>query len=86
MTTTSIEDRVKKIIGNELCYDASEITPDKKLGRHLGANSLDIVHIELSLEEEFNIEITSVDMYRSMTVSDVFNLVSRLIVVAGTTK
>jgi acyl carrier protein len=49
-------DRVCKLLREDLCHDGP-IEPQHSLTSDLGADSLDFVEIEMSLEEEFGIEI-----------------------------
>ncbi len=79
MTDKTIEERVKIVIGKELCYDTAFIHLDHKLGKDLQADSLDISVLELELEEEFSIFIESKDFYRSMRVEDIVNLVTKIV-------
>ena len=54
---SSIEDRVKKIICEQLGVKEEDITNASSFVEDLGADSLDIVELIMAFEEEFNIEI-----------------------------
>lgn len=56
-----IEERVKKVISDNLEIDISHISIDSSF-RDLGADSLDAVQLIMGLEEEFNINIPDEDM------------------------
>ena len=53
----SIEERVKKIIVDQLGADAAQVKPEASFIEDLGADSLDTVELVMALEEEFDIEI-----------------------------
>ncbi len=53
----SIEDRIKKIIQDQLNVPAEKITPEAKFLEDLGADSLDTVELVMAVEEEFNVNI-----------------------------
>ena len=53
----SIEDRVKKIVSDQLGTSLDEIQSDSSFVDDLGADSLDTVELVMAIEEAFNIEI-----------------------------
>jgi acyl carrier protein len=67
-TSTSIEDRVKQIIVEQLGVDASEVTPQAHFVNDLGADSLDTVELVMALEEEFDTEIPDEQAEKIQTV------------------
>ena len=52
-----IEEKIIKIIGEQLAKDESEITMEASFVEDLEADSLDTVELVMALEEEFGIEI-----------------------------
>jgi len=54
---SSIEERVKKIVVEQLGVEEDQVTPDASFIDDLGADSLDTVELVMALEEEFDIEI-----------------------------
>ena len=54
---SSVEDKVKQIIVEQLGVDESEVTPTASFIDDLGADSLDTVELVMALEEEFECEI-----------------------------
>lgn len=52
-----VENKVKEILAKQLSADASKINKDTNIATDLGADSLDLVEILMSLEEEFSISI-----------------------------
>ena len=53
----AIAERTKKIIADMLGAEESEITPETDLYKHLGADSLDVVEVVVTLEKEFGVTI-----------------------------
>ena len=54
---SSIEERVKKIIAEQLGVKEEEVTQEASFVEDLGADSLDTVELVMALEEAFDIEI-----------------------------
>ena len=73
---TSIENRVKEIITEQLGVDEKEVTPDASFIDDLGADSLDTVELVMALEEEFDIEISDEDAEKIITVNDAVNFIN----------
>jgi acyl carrier protein len=63
-------DRLKKIIVEQLGVDEEEVTPQASFVEDLNADSLDLVELIMSLEEEFSMEISDEDAERIKKVSD----------------
>ena len=66
----SIEDKVKKIIAEKLSVDLEDVLPEASFVDDLGADSLDLVELIMSMEEEFDIEISDEDAEKIATVKD----------------
>jgi acyl carrier protein len=71
----SIEDKVKKIIAEKLSVDMEEVVPEASFVDDLGADSLDLVELIMSMEEEFDVEISDEDAEKITTVKDAFDYV-----------
>ncbi|MDH3280717.1 MAG: acyl carrier protein, partial [Gammaproteobacteria bacterium] len=54
---SSVEERVKKIVVEQLGVSEDQVTPEASFVDDLGADSLDTVELVMALEEEFNTEI-----------------------------
>jgi acyl carrier protein len=63
-------DRLKKIIVEQLGVDEEEVTQQASFVEDLNADSLDLVELIMSLEEEFGMEISDEDAERIQKVSD----------------
>jgi acyl carrier protein len=66
----SIEERVKKIIVEELGVSEDQVKPEAKFTDDLGADSLDNVELIMRFEEEFDIEIPEEEAEKISTVGD----------------
>lgn len=71
----SIEDKVKKIIAEKLSVEMEELVPEASFVDDLGADSLDLVELIMSMEEEFDIDISDEDAEKITTVKDAFDYV-----------
>jgi len=71
----STYDRLKKIVAEQLGVDESEVTPQASFVDDLNADSLDLVELIMSLEEEFGMEIPDEDAERIRTVQEAVDYV-----------
>jgi len=69
-TQQEIFDKLKKIIVEQLGVDESDVTMEASFVDDLNADSLDLVELIMSLEEEFGTEISDEDAERIKSVSD----------------
>jgi len=65
---SSVEERVKKIIADQLGVKEEDISEDSSFVDDLGADSLDTVELVMALEEEFNCEIPDEEAEKITTV------------------
>ena len=66
----SVEERVKKIIVEQLGVNADEVATESAFVEDLGADSLDTVELVMAFEEEFDLEIPDEDAEKIATVGD----------------
>jgi acyl carrier protein len=71
----SVEDKVKKIIAEKLSVDLEEVVPEASFVDDLGADSLDLVELIMSMEEEFDIDISDEDAEKLVKVQDAFDYI-----------
>jgi acyl carrier protein len=64
-------DKVKEIICDQLDLDEEKVTLEASITEDLGADSLDVVDLVMSLEEEFDIEIPDDEVENIKVVGDV---------------
>ncbi len=75
----SIEERVRKIISEQLGIDEDDVTPEASVIDDLGADSLDTVELVMAFEEEFHIEIPDEDAEKIAKVQDAINYIKEKI-------
>ena len=64
------EERLRKIIAEQLGVSEEEVVPDASFIDDLNADSLEMVDLIISLEEEFGIQVSDEDAERIKTVKD----------------
>jgi acyl carrier protein len=68
--TAETYERLKKIVVEQLGVDEEQVTPEASFVDDLNADSLDLVELIMSLEEEFGAEISDEDAEKIRTVQD----------------
>ncbi|HEX9268780.1 MAG TPA: acyl carrier protein [Candidatus Limnocylindria bacterium] len=63
-------ERLKRIVVEQLGVDEADVKPDASFVDDLNADSLDLVELIMSLEEEFGMEISDDDAEKIKTVGD----------------
>lgn len=66
-----IYEKIKKIIADNLEIDEDSITMDSVVTDDLGADSLDVVDLVMSIEEEFDLEFPDEEVENIKTVGDI---------------
>ena len=66
-------EKLSAVIREQLNLEDVEITEKSNFKDDLGADSLDLFELVMSLEEEFGVEIPSEDLEKIATVGDVVN-------------
>ena len=74
---SSIEERVRTIIAEQLDQDDSDIVPEASFIDDLGADSLDLVELVMHMEEEFDVEIPDEEAENIRTVRDAINYIQQ---------
>ena len=72
----NVEQRVKKIIAEQLGVNEAEIKNESSFVDDLGADSLDTVELVMAFEEEFSIEIPDDAAEKIQTVGDAINFIN----------
>ena len=73
---SNIEQRVKKIVAEQLGVNESEVKHESSFVNDLGADSLDTVELVMALEEEFECEIPDEDAEKITTVQQAIDYVN----------
>lgn len=68
--SNNIEKRTREIVVEILGVGETEVIPEAKFVDDLGADSLDLVELVMTLQEEFNFEISDEDAEKIITVGD----------------
>ncbi len=72
----SVEDKVRKIVAEKLSVDLAEVRPEASFVDDLGADSLDLVELIMSMEEEFDLDINDTDAEKLVTVKDAIDYIN----------
>jgi acyl carrier protein len=73
--SSSVEERVKKLICEQLGVKEDEVNDDASFVEDLGADSLDTVELVMALEEEFETEIPDEEAEKITTVREAIDYV-----------
>ena len=72
-----IFEKLKDIIAEQLSVDADEVTMDSNIQDDLGADSLDVVDLITTIEDEFDLSIPDEAVEDIKTVGDIVNYVEK---------
>jgi len=67
--------KVKEMVASQLGKSKDEITPESSFIEDLGADSLDLVELIMSMEDEFGLEISDEDAESIITVQDAISFI-----------
>ena len=76
MSDQEVIEKVKEMIASQLGKSVEEITPDASFIEDLGADSLDLVELIMSMEDEFGLEISDEDAENIISVQDALNFIT----------
>lgn len=68
-------DKLKEIIMDQLDVEEDEVTMDANIQEDLDADSLDMVDLVMSVEEEFDLKIEDEDVEKIKTVGDIVSFI-----------
>ena len=63
-------EKIKNILAEQLDADPEEMTLDTNIAKDLGADSLDVVELLMSIEDEFEVEIPDEEIENIKTIGD----------------
>ena len=72
-----IFEKLKDIIVEQLSVDADEVTMDSNIQDDLGADSLDVVDLITTIEDEFDLSIPDEAVEEIKTVGDIANYIEK---------
>ena len=76
MDKQQIEDKVRKVLADQLAVDESQVTTEARFAEDLNADSLDLTEAVLALEDEMGIEIPEEEMEGVKTVGQAVDMVA----------
>ena len=65
-----IFEKIKNILAEQLDADEEEMTMETNIQKDLGADSLDVVELLMSIEDEFEVEIPDEEIENIKTIGD----------------
>ena len=68
-------EQIQKILAQQFDRDESEITEDTLIVEDLGADSLDVYELLMTIEDEFELEVPDEEIENIRTVADVVNYI-----------
>ena len=76
MDNTDVEQRIRKIVAEQLGVNESDVKNESSFVNDLGADSLDTVELVMALEEEFDCEIPDEEEEKINTVQEAIDYVN----------
>jgi acyl carrier protein len=70
-------DKIKDLLSSQLGISKDKVTMDSDIVKDLGADSLDVVEMLMTLEEEYSITVSEDDAMNIKTVSDIVKLIDK---------
>ena len=70
-----IFEKITEILAEQLAADQNTMTMETKIAEELGADSLDLVDLLMSIEDEFEIEIPDEEIDNIRTVSELVSYI-----------
>jgi len=77
MKSEEILAKVRELVAKQLCLEESQVGPDSNFSTELGADSLDVVELVMSLEEAFDIEIPDEDASEISTLAEAVEYIEK---------
>ncbi len=70
-------EKVREILCQQLDVEEDNVTLESSIAEDLGADSLDVVDLVMSLEDEFSVEIPDEEIENIKTVGDLVSFIER---------
>ncbi len=70
-------EKVKELLVEKLGVSADKVQPDSDILKDLGADSLDLVEMLMTLEEDYGITLSQEDTENIKTVQDIVNVINK---------
>ena len=75
MAKEEIFDKLKELVVDQLGVEEDEVTMEASMQDDLGADSLDLVDLVMSVEEELGVKVADEDLENIKTVGDIVNYI-----------
>lgn len=75
MAKEEIFDKLKELVVDQLGVEEDEVIMEATMQDDLGADSLDLVDLVMSVEEEFGVKVADEDLENIKTVGDIVNYI-----------
>ena len=72
-------ERIKTALASQFEVDPGKITRETDIMNDLGADSLDLVELIMTLEDEYGISVTDESVYEHKTVGDIADFIESLL-------
>lgn len=70
-------EKVRAMLAKQLNLPAEKIAPESDVVKDLGADSLDVVELLISLEDDYGISIPEEDIVNVKTVQDIVDMIEK---------
>ena len=70
-------DKIKSLLANQLNIDENTISESSKIVDDLGADSLDVVELLMTLEDEFGVSVSDEEALEIKTVGDIAKIIEK---------
>jgi len=74
-----IFEKIKEALASQFEVDPNKITRDTDIMDDLGADSLDLVELIMTLEDEYGVSVTDESVYEHKTVGEIADFIESLI-------
>ena len=74
-----IFERIKEALVSQFDVDPDKITRDTDIMNDLGADSLDLVELIMTLEDEYGVSVTDESVYEHKTVGEIADFIESLL-------
>lgn len=71
-------EKIRAILCEQLDIEEDQVTMDSNIAEDLGADSLDVVDLIMSIEDEFELEVPDDQVENIKTVGDVVNYIENM--------
>ncbi len=72
-----MKEKIKELIAEQLCISPDDISDTADIINDLGADSLDIVEMLMTLEDSFSVKIPDEQVDKLRTVNDILKILSK---------